>query len=123
MWNSLADLGLALALGLLIGLERGWRSREQPEGSRIAGLRTYGLLGLLGGVAGLVARAFGPALAVVVLAGAVAALLVGYIRGIAADGRVSATSLVVSLVTLCLGLLTVNGYPLVAIAIAAVVTL
>ena len=123
MWNSLADLGLALALGLLIGLERGWRSREQPEGSRIAGLRTYGLLGLLGGVAGLVARAFGPALAVVVLAGAVAALLVGYIRGIAADGRVSATSLVVSLLTLCLGLLTVNGYPLVAIAIAAVVTL
>ena len=123
MWNSLADLGLALALGLLIGLERGWRSREQPDGSRIAGLRTYGLLGLLGGVAGLVARSFGTALAAVVLAAAVAALLVGYIRGIATDGRLSATSFVVSLLTLCLGLLTVNEYRLVAVAIAATVTL
>ena len=32
-------LGLALAIGLLIGLERGWRERDSAEGSRVAGIR------------------------------------------------------------------------------------
>ena len=41
-------LGVALALGLLIGVERGWRERAAAEGGRIAGIRTYGLIGLLG---------------------------------------------------------------------------
>ena len=44
-------LGLALAIGLLVGLERGWREREAPEGSRTAGIRTYGISGLVGGAA------------------------------------------------------------------------
>ena len=35
----------ALAIGLLIGLERGWNDRELPEGSRVAGLRTFTLTG------------------------------------------------------------------------------
>lgn len=43
-------LGLALAVGLLVGLERGWRERDAPEGSRTAGIRTYGISGLLGGI-------------------------------------------------------------------------
>ena len=29
----------ALAVGLLIGLERGWHEREVQEGGRVAGLR------------------------------------------------------------------------------------
>jgi uncharacterized membrane protein YhiD involved in acid resistance len=33
-------LGVALAIGLLIALERGWQSREEAEGERTAGLRT-----------------------------------------------------------------------------------
>lgn len=36
-------LGSALAVGLLVGLERGWRDRELPEGGRVAGLRTFTL--------------------------------------------------------------------------------
>lgn len=46
-------LGAALAIGLLIGVERGWRLKEEEEGKRIAGMRTFGLIGLLGGVSGL----------------------------------------------------------------------
>jgi uncharacterized membrane protein YhiD involved in acid resistance len=34
------NLGLALALGLLVGVERGWQEREAAEGSRLAGIRT-----------------------------------------------------------------------------------
>ncbi len=48
----LGRLAVALALGLLIGLERGWERRDAPEGARTAGFRTFGLIGLLGGIAG-----------------------------------------------------------------------
>ena len=51
-------LGLALAIGLLVGLERGWREREAPAGSRTAGIRTYSISGLLGGVFAALAQAF-----------------------------------------------------------------
>ena len=42
-------LGLSMAVGL-IGLERGWRNEN--EGHRTAGLRTFTLIGLMGGIFG-----------------------------------------------------------------------
>ncbi|CAN7768931.1 MgtC/SapB family protein [Pseudorhodoferax sp. LjRoot39] len=45
-------------LGSVIGLERGWRERERAEGSRVAGLRTFALLGLFGGVLGVLTQAW-----------------------------------------------------------------
>jgi uncharacterized membrane protein (DUF4010 family) len=54
-------LGVALAVGLLIGLERGWRARDEHEGERTAGLRTHALSGLLGGIAGALTPVTGPA--------------------------------------------------------------
>ncbi|TIP76937.1 MAG: MgtC/SapB family protein, partial [Mesorhizobium sp.] len=41
----IARLGLALAIGLLVGLERGWRERDEPDHSRTAGIRTFGISG------------------------------------------------------------------------------
>jgi len=46
-------LGLALALGFVIGLQRGWKERDEGEGHRAAGLRTFSLIGLLGGIFGI----------------------------------------------------------------------
>lgn len=48
-------LGVALILGLLIGVERCWKARELVEGHRVAGVRITGLLGLLGGATVLLA--------------------------------------------------------------------
>ena len=45
-FESLGRLTLALGVGLFVGLEREWRKKE-------AGLRTFGLLALLGGMGGL----------------------------------------------------------------------
>ncbi len=50
-------LAVALAIGLVIGIERGWKQREEPEGDRAAGLRTHALSGLLGGIWGALAHA------------------------------------------------------------------
>lgn len=57
MDTLLARLGVALAIGLLVGLERGWRERDAPDRSRTAGIRTYGIAGLLGGIFAALAQA------------------------------------------------------------------
>ena len=41
-------LGVALAIGLGVGIERGFRQRSEKSGERVAGLRTFALLALLG---------------------------------------------------------------------------
>jgi uncharacterized membrane protein (DUF4010 family) len=53
----ISRLAVALGVGLLIGLERGWRMRGATAGSRAAGIRTFALSGLLGGVVAALARA------------------------------------------------------------------
>lgn len=46
---------ISLAIGLLIGIERGWHGMQQ-EKPHLAGVRTFGLIGLLGGATGLTVR-------------------------------------------------------------------
>lgn len=43
-------LAYALAVGLIIGLERGWSQRGKGDGQRFAGLRTFTITSLLGGL-------------------------------------------------------------------------
>ncbi len=99
----LPGLALALAVGLLLGVERGWRHRDEAAGARVAGIRTFALLGLLGGLAGFAARSGGWGLAVILIAGAIGALLVGYSADIRRDHNVSATSTLAAVVALALG--------------------
>ncbi|MEO8018847.1 MAG: DUF4010 domain-containing protein, partial [Pseudomonadota bacterium] len=55
----ISRLALALGIGLLIGLERGWRTRDAQPGSRSAGVRTFAITGLLGGIVGAIAAGEG----------------------------------------------------------------
>ncbi len=59
-------LSLALAIGILVGVERGWQERETEPGKRTAGIRTFGLSGFLGGLAGFLQVKLGPVLPVAV---------------------------------------------------------
>ncbi|TAL05636.1 MAG: MgtC/SapB family protein, partial [Porticoccaceae bacterium] len=73
-------LAVALAIGLLVGAERGWKGRELGEGRRVAGLRTFGLTGLLGGAAGLLAHDLGPLPIGLIFIGLAMLLAVAYAR-------------------------------------------
>ncbi len=120
----LSALGVALAIGLLVGVERGWQEREAVEGTRIAGVRTYGLLGLLGGVIALTVDELGPlllAVSFIALAGVLAGVYVINLQRGRAD--IGITSLVAGLLTFMLGALAVLGDRLVAAACAVVMTL
>jgi uncharacterized membrane protein (DUF4010 family) len=103
-------LGLALAIGLLVGLERGWRERRAPDRSRTAGIRTYGLSGLLGGVTAALSEAMlSPA---VLAAGMVAfAAIFAWFksRESAHDKDFSVTGVVAGLAVFALGALAVIG--------------
>ncbi|HEX3485253.1 MAG TPA: MgtC/SapB family protein [Micropepsaceae bacterium] len=102
-------LGLALAIGLLIGLERGWREREEREGSRTAGIRTFALIGLLGGVWGATLPILGPIpLAIAGLAFAAAFTLFQWREGIARNDF-SVTSTIAGFVVFALGAFAVLG--------------
>lgn len=114
-------LGAALAVGLLVGIERGWQAREQPEGGRVAGLRTFTLIALLGGVLGLASPS--PLPLAVGLGGVVLLFAVSFAPGAAAQRSVSITSAVAGLVTYGLGALAAGGAVLLAVGAAAVVAL
>jgi uncharacterized membrane protein (DUF4010 family) len=57
--DLLSHFAVSLGIGLLIGIERGWSTRDEKPGSRTAGVRTFSIIGLLGGTAGVLAEAAG----------------------------------------------------------------
>lgn len=105
--KEIALLGIALAVGLLIGVERGWKLREAKDGERIAGLRTYGLIGLLGGTAGLLFQYMGALVFGMVFMGFTIAVTVPYVLRRLKSDDASITSLVTMLLTFILGSLVV----------------
>lgn len=104
--DALISVALALALGLLVGVERGWTQREQAAGTRFAGIRTYGLLGLAGGLGGSLQAAY-PVLSGVLLAATAVLVVMGYWRSTrsqpATAPSISGTASLVGLLTMACG--------------------
>jgi uncharacterized membrane protein (DUF4010 family) len=106
-------LAVALAIGLLVGAERHWHERDDAPGRRTAGVRTFALVGLSGGILAALAAQLGPIGTAVLLSAGLFALMAALIpfalREAEAEGRVSATSLVAAVATYALGALAVAG--------------
>ncbi|KAB2874919.1 MAG: MgtC/SapB family protein, partial [Pseudorhodoplanes sp.] len=120
-----SHFAVALGIGLLIGLERGWTKRAERAGGRAAGIRTFSITGLLGGLAGATAQILGGA------ANAAGGLVlglafVGYAVAITlfcieenrADKTFSATTAIAGMLTFALGAFALIGSPTIAGAIA-----
>jgi uncharacterized membrane protein (DUF4010 family) len=102
-------LAVALALGLVVGVERGWRTRAlESSGARNLGMRTFGLAGLLGGVVESLDREQGWLLGFAFLGVAAFAALT-YFQSARASGDYGATTEVALLVTFSLGALAATG--------------
>jgi len=86
-----------LAIGALVGLERGFKLRDQKAGTRVAGVRTFTLIGLTAGLAGIVAHRQ-PLAAAVMLAAIVSPLTVAYAPRLKKRG--DATSPIAAAVTM-----------------------
>ena len=121
LWAGQAiAVGSALAIGALVGLERGFTLRGQREGRRVAGVRTFTLMGLGAGVAGLLS-ARQPLVAGVIIAAMLGYLAIAYAPRLKAKG--DATSPIAAAATIALAFLAGTGTVGLALAGTAIVVL
>ncbi|MFV0489802.1 MAG: MgtC/SapB family protein [Vibrio fluvialis] len=117
VWNLL----VALLLGAIVGTQRGWVARNNVEGSRIAGIRTFSLVGLYGGLSAILAAHYSPLLLGFALLALVVLASIAFVLKQRKSQDISITGVVSLLVTFVLGSLAVSGEPVLAAA-AAVIT-
>ncbi|MCJ0972596.1 MgtC/SapB family protein [Pseudomonas sp. PS1] len=120
--DTLLSLATALGVGLLIGTERSWSSRDNRD-EELAGIRTFGLSGLFGGLAALMAGEYGVAAWIALFLALALLVVAGYV----VESRYSAdhgmTTEVALLLTFLLGSLAIAESRLLAASVAIVVAL
>lgn len=119
----LLELAVALAIGLLFGLERGWHGEQEADNKKPAGVRTFGLIGLLGGVGGVIAQALAP-IVLGFLFLALAAVAVGsYLLHVRENAATGSTTLIAELLAFALAALSTLGHQAEAASAAVISTL
>ena len=121
--DSAYRLAVALAVGLLVGVERGWEERGAGEGTRRLGLRTLAIIGLLGGAAGLLTEQVGALVLGLMFLGL--AVFLGLIHAARHEdgGDVGLTTEIATLATFVLAALAGLGHVGLAAAAAVVMSI
>jgi uncharacterized membrane protein (DUF4010 family) len=116
-------LGLLIAAlgGAAVGLERQWSGHAEGPSARFAGIRTFTMLGAVGGLTGLLWAAGTTAPAAILFAGAVIIVAAAYLAGSRQD--IDGTTEVAALVVLAAGVLAGIGSIRLASGIIAIATL
>lgn len=119
VWKLLSALGV----GLLIGTERGWYGRKEDEGDRVAGIRTFSLVGLLGGICASLIPYAGEWILGVAFISFTALVIASYAFEIKMQGNddIGITTEVALLLTFSLGAWAALGFQMEALGSAVVV--
>ena len=112
---------VALAIGLLIGIERGWSDRNQDEGDRIGGIRTFSIIGLLGGVWALLADSLSNWMLASAFLAVSALIIAAHIIDVRNNKDIGTTTAFTMMLTFALAAWAVVGQPVVALAATIVV--
>ncbi len=100
----------ALAIGLAMGIERGWKQRLEKSGEREAGIRTFTLFALTGFAAGSASEPLGHVFVAIIAIGILSLVTVGYISDLMRDDADRGmTTEVAALLTFVLGALCAVG--------------
>jgi uncharacterized membrane protein (DUF4010 family) len=125
-WTEMLDVALRLGVaalgGLAVGVEREWSARDPKRHPRFAGVRTFLLLGLLGGLAAELVRSGQLAAGIALLAGVGALIVMAYALA-ARGGDLDATTEVSAFVVLAAGWIAGMGRLDLASALFAVTAL
>ena len=112
----MTSLGVALGLGLLVGLQREYAKRKSQE-DLFGGARTFALISFVGALATMVSEAAGTYLIFTVVAvGIVVFLAIGYVAS-THEGHIGMTTEVAALIVFCAGALSAIGELPIAVAI------
>lgn len=118
VFDHVPGLAIAALAGAVVGLERQWSGHADGPAARFAGIRTFTLLGLIGGIAGGLLTDGSPALAAVIVGGAAALVVAAYVRASRTD--IDGTTEAAALVVLAAGALAGSGQLGLASGLAAV---
>ncbi|MGK2858717.1 MAG: MgtC/SapB family protein [Thermoanaerobaculia bacterium] len=114
--RSLETLALALGLGMLVGLQR------ESVNSRIAGLRTFGLVTVTGALAGLMAPTLGPWLPVAAVVAIASFAILGNLLEARTGSVDPGTTTEVAMVLMCLiGIYLATGARVAAVVLSAAI--
>lgn len=115
---------VALAIGLAVGIERGWTLRGEKSGEREAGIRTFTIFGLTGFSAGIGVESLGPIFLSAIGLCVFALIAIGYADDVMRnDGDRGATTEIAGLLTFVLGALCGVGLLLAAGLVAVVLVI
>lgn len=115
--ESMARLGVALAVGLLVGLQRQFAKQHDAD-DFFAGARTFGLIALMGGASSLLTIRFDTVLPLVFGFAAVAMIVgIAYLGGVR-SGSMGLTTEMSALVTFVAGALAGDGQFTISVALA-----
>jgi uncharacterized membrane protein (DUF4010 family) len=117
LFEMFQRLAMALGIGFLVGVERGWKHRDAPEGTRAAGLRTHAVIGLLGGVAGVLLPTIGEIGFAALALSFAAAFITFKVRESQRDDDLSVTGTIAGLLVFALGAYAMRGDLRVAAAV------
>jgi uncharacterized membrane protein (DUF4010 family) len=120
-YNIILDLLAALAIGLLIGIEREWNDRDEKEVSRPAGIRTFSLISIMGGVWAVVAQEYGAWIIMAAFLAVTALVIVTYLADVKEKQGTGSTTSFAMMLTFVLSALAVMQDQAIALAIAVVV--
>lgn len=117
-------LAIAALVGLGVGIEREWTINASGRPPRFAGLRTFSMLGLLGGCAGLFMTTGHDSVAAAAVAGGMALSVTAYVMSVRlAEGDPDGTTEVAAVLVIALGALAGTGLLALAAGAGAVVVL
>lgn len=120
-YEVLIQILASLVVGLLIGIERGWSERKEDEGDRVAGLRTFSLIGLLGGVWAQLSEIIETWVLVVAFLAVVALIVTSHIIGTRETEDIGVTTEFAMMLTFSLGAWAAFGYYIYAFSATAIV--
>ena len=116
-------IALAGLAGLAIGIEREWSGHASGPNARFAGVRTFLMLGLLGGLAGWLLDEGWTAVAVPLLAGGAALAVFAYVEATRRTGDADGTTEAAALLVLAVGAVCGLGHGVLGAGVAAVAVL
>ena len=121
--DAATRLAVASLIGLAVGLEREWSGHASGPAARFAGLRTFMLLGMLGGLAGLLAARAEPVLAAELALAGLALTVAAYAISAHTTGDFDGTTEVAAAVVVALGATAGTGWLMLSSASGAIVVL
>ncbi len=122
--DAATRLGIAALLGLAVGIERQWSGHASGPTARFAGLRTFLILGIGGGLSGILSAVDRPVESTVLLGGCVALVIAAFVVTMRRpEAEVDATTEAAALVVLGLALIAGMGQLALAGGAVAVVVL